>query len=201
MPQYGSNALRTDGTSFNVGNKLGDRPSIRLFDENDQNSGSAMHELLSGTDDDVQIFVAAPPRASMIEHTPAKHPSPPGSVRSFWSLKSSSKPVKGKPVLVGENLEWGKKRLHEGLLHGRVKDVRQAVEDGVDVNFRDAKGDTPLHHAARNGKIRMAQLLLDLGAVRRHAPPRRHEHHASRAHAPSVPSACRARPISAGRHA
>mmetsp|Transcript_12056 Transcript_12056/g.28480 ORF Transcript_12056/g.28480 Transcript_12056/m.28480 type:complete len:430 (-) Transcript_12056:76-1365(-) len=63
------------------------------------------------------------------------------------------------------NQAWARRRLLDGLLNSRPKDVRLAIEDGVDVNFRDAWGDTPLHLAARSGKLRMATLLLDSGAV------------------------------------
>mmetsp|Transcript_18942 Transcript_18942/g.48268 ORF Transcript_18942/g.48268 Transcript_18942/m.48268 type:complete len:401 (-) Transcript_18942:65-1267(-) len=62
------------------------------------------------------------------------------------------------------NQAWARRRLLDGLLNSRPKDVRLAIEDGVDVNFRDAWGDTPLHLAARSGKLRMATLLLDSGA-------------------------------------
>lgn len=138
--------------------------------DNGQNTASAAQELLGeDAQADVQIFVS-PKSASELSAPPArgrpKEPSPPQSVTSIWSSKSTTK---RQPVLVGENLDWAKQRLLDGLAHSRIKDVRQAIADGVDVNFRDAKGDTPLHHAARNGKLTMAQLLLDLGGVR--VPP------------------------------
>jgi hypothetical protein len=157
MPkQYGSNALRADGTSFNVGNVLGDKPSIKLF-SGEYNTGSEMQKVLTGGTH--SPYTTASSKAS--------------SSGSGWSVPnrlSLQPPSKPKPKLTGENEEWAKQRLMDGLLHGRVKDVRVAIEDGIDVNYKDKRGDTPLHHAAKNGKYKMAQLLLDLGGVRR-APP------------------------------
>lgn len=44
--QYGSLGLRSDGTTCNVGNKLGDRPSIKLFPK--YSSGNALKAALFG---------------------------------------------------------------------------------------------------------------------------------------------------------
>ena len=43
--QYGSNGINADGSLMNVGNKLGDRPSIKLFPQ--YNSGDTMRALLA----------------------------------------------------------------------------------------------------------------------------------------------------------
>ena len=43
--QYGSNGINSDGSLMNIGNKLGDKPSIRLFPE--YNSGDTMRNLIS----------------------------------------------------------------------------------------------------------------------------------------------------------
>lgn len=43
--QYGSNGINSDGSLMNVGNKLSDRPSIKLFPQ--YNSGDTMRALLA----------------------------------------------------------------------------------------------------------------------------------------------------------
>jgi len=42
-----SNAAKLDGTSMNIGNKLGDRPCIKLYPEKD--TGDSMREALTDT--------------------------------------------------------------------------------------------------------------------------------------------------------
>jgi ankyrin repeat protein len=147
--QYGSNGLRTDGTSFNVGNKLGDRPSIRLFSK--YNTGAAMSAILSQTaGSDSELEDEAP------NETGARSPR------------------RAEPVLVPHqsraktqlDFEWGQRRLLDAVRGNRAREVRAAVEDGADVTKADERGWTPLHVAAHVGKPRMCELLVELGAVR-----------------------------------
>lgn len=140
MPgQYGSNGLRADGSSFNVGNKLGERPSIRLFSH--YNRGSAMDALLSQREqEEERVEAEEPPRSPVVEA-----PRP----RARTQL----------------DIEWGQQRLVEAFKANRGRDVRAAVEDGADLNKGDDKGWTPLHLAAHSGKPRLCDLLIELGSV------------------------------------
>lgn len=51
--------------------------------------------------------------------------------------------------------------LMTASLKGRVKQVRQALEEGVDANAADEKGNTPLMLASYNGHTEVVQQLLD----------------------------------------
>lgn len=159
--QYGSNGLRTDGTSFNVGNKLGDRPSIRLFSQ--YNTGAAMSALLSQACSDSD------------EEAPHEARAP---------SSSASSPTKAAPLDVFSHhsraktqldFEWGQRRLLDAVRGNRAREVRAAVADGADVNKADERGWTPLHVAAHVGKPRMCELLVELGAVRAPLAARRAE--------------------------
>ena len=44
------------------------------------------------------------------------------------------------------------------------REIKAALEAGADVNERDVKGYTPLHHAAGASKLKCVQLLLEYGA-------------------------------------
>lgn len=170
--QYGSNGLRTDGTSFNVGNKLGDRPSIRLFSR--YNTGAAMSALLSQACSDSEMDEEAPNEAGA-------------------SMSSAPSPMKAALVEVAHHsrvktqldIEWGQRRLLDAVRGNRAREVRAAVEDGADVTKADERGWTPLHVAAHVGKPRMCELLVELGAVRAARAARRYNRagsHAPRAH-------------------
>jgi len=50
------------------------------------------------------------------------------------------------------------------LRTGDARQLRSALDRGVDVNARDARGNTPLLHAAVYGDLASVQLLLDRGA-------------------------------------
>ena len=49
--------------------------------------------------------------------------------------------------------------------HDVVEMVELAVAGGDDVNAADARGNTPLHYAARHGLNRVVERLVDLGAT------------------------------------
>ena len=50
------------------------------------------------------------------------------------------------------------------VLHGQTDAVRFLIENGADVNIKNADGSTPLHSAAFLGKSDIAKLLLENGA-------------------------------------
>lgn len=142
---YGSNGLRPDGTSFNVGNRLGERPSIRLFSH--YNAGSAMDALLSQRE---PVPAMPPEQQTAAPEAAARVPDAP----------------RARTLL---DVAWTQQRLIQAVQANRARDVRAAVEDGAEVNKGDEKGWTPLHVAAHAGKPRICELLVELGSVRRAA--------------------------------
>lgn len=54
--------------------------------------------------------------------------------------------------------------LHDAAGKGDIVKVRQLIEQGADVNDRDAWQNTPLHWAAGRGKTEVAALLIQQGA-------------------------------------
>lgn len=54
--------------------------------------------------------------------------------------------------------------LRDAALQGQMSDVRQMVEQGVDVNASDEGGRTPLMLASFNGHTEIVQLMLEEGA-------------------------------------
>jgi ankyrin repeat protein len=42
--------------------------------------------------------------------------------------------------------------------------ISKLIKKGLDVNFQDSKGETPLHWAAEHGRVNVVTLLLDSGA-------------------------------------
>jgi len=184
---YGSNGLRTDGTSFNVGNKLGAKPSIRLFSQ--YSSGSAMDAILSQQDDVPESGLGR--RSEPVPPTSApwsapgggdkRHTQDPGTSNDEVEVAKrqngdasadpsqpapKAQPVESTyvPCRTKEDLQWVQQRLLQGITSNRVKDVRTAVEDGADICQCDDAGLTPLHVAASLGKARVVEVLLSLGA-------------------------------------
>jgi len=154
--QYGSNGLRTDGTSFNVGNKLGERPSIRLFSE--YNQGRAMEAILAQADE--------VPTCDLGRRNFPVEPDPPVAVDSAPATAVGGAVAPAERTLTELDKQWGQQRLLQGIESNRAKDVKAALEDGADVNCADpTTGHTPLHVAAQCGRPRMCELLLELGAA------------------------------------
>lgn len=141
-----SNGANTDGTSMNTGNKLGSRPTVRLYPQ--YNDSSAMDAILSQADER--------PPASGIGHLeleathdePAQQPPPRTQATHPTEL----------------DIQWRQQRLLDAIANNKVKEVRVAVEDGADINRADSAGLTPLHVAAKAGRPRVTELLLELGA-------------------------------------
>src|SRR5262245_13778568 len=76
--------------------------------------------------------------------------------------------------MVEENVdEWfERERLHCAAQDGDLETVRALVASGADVNAFDDLGMTPLHYAAKNEQLSIAQFLLQHGAhVNAHHEP------------------------------
>ena len=54
--------------------------------------------------------------------------------------------------------------IHQAVKDGNIEAIKQHLADGVDVNVKDIRGDTPLHVAASNGHKEIADLLITNGA-------------------------------------
>jgi ankyrin repeat protein len=61
---------------------------------------------------------------------------------------------------------YGRDLLHLAALNGHLDIVRALVPRGVELNGRDDTGRTPLHYAAKYGHQRVADYLVEGGAVR-----------------------------------
>ncbi|MDB4797181.1 ankyrin repeat domain-containing protein [bacterium] len=56
------------------------------------------------------------------------------------------------------------KALISAATSGELEAVKKSIADGIDVNTKDVKGVTPLHHAVRNGHKEIVKLLILSGA-------------------------------------
>lgn len=55
-------------------------------------------------------------------------------------------------------------KLYEAVLHGKVEEIREAIDEGADVNYRYEGGKTALHIAVYKEKRRKIRALLEAGA-------------------------------------
>ncbi len=56
------------------------------------------------------------------------------------------------------------KDLLEGICYGNLELVERALNNGANVHQKNNRGWTPLHHAARDGRVKTAYLPLKKGA-------------------------------------
>ncbi|XP_074491484.1 cyclin-dependent kinase 4 inhibitor C isoform X1 [Sebastes fasciatus] len=63
---------------------------------------------------------------------------------------------------------------HDGAREGYIDSMRVLVEHGADVNLLDARGELPLHHAAREGHLEVIELLI--GLTENPQTPNQHGH-------------------------
>ena len=54
--------------------------------------------------------------------------------------------------------------IHQAAGEGNIEAVKQAIDDGADVNAKTDDGGTPLHYAADGGHMEVAELLIAKGA-------------------------------------
>lgn len=62
--------------------------------------------------------------------------------------------------------KWLTIKLDDEVNMGHLENVRRLLQQGADVNGRNAMGDTPLIAAARTEQADMVRLLLEFGADR-----------------------------------
>lgn len=79
--------------------------------------------------------------------------------------QSSLAPERNKSPMDDDGLEMdGGMRLMYLANEGDLEAISEALDDGVDVNFRDIDDRTPLHLAACHGSSQVVELLLGRGA-------------------------------------
>jgi len=66
-------------------------------------------------------------------------------------------------VLENDTCDYGKK-LRESVNSGNVDQVRQILADGVNVDYVDEDGMTPLQHTAYKGNLELCEMLLSHGS-------------------------------------
>lgn len=54
--------------------------------------------------------------------------------------------------------------LHDATMNGNLSEVKQFIQEGMDINARDKLKRTPLHYAAEEGHVAAAELLIEKGA-------------------------------------
>ncbi|MFC1781686.1 ankyrin repeat domain-containing protein, partial [Planctomycetota bacterium] len=54
--------------------------------------------------------------------------------------------------------------LHEAAEAGDIEQIKQLISEGAEIDLRDNRGNTPLYNAAANGRLEVAELLIENGA-------------------------------------
>ena len=67
-------------------------------------------------------------------------------------------------VLVGCGNPEADRALFTAVQVESIQAIEQAIAAGADVNAKDKKGRTPLHHAATHGRKEIVELLIAKGA-------------------------------------
>jgi len=189
MPgQYGSNGINSDGSLMNVGNKLGEKPSIKLFPK--YNSGDTMRALLADCgglgdglgDDDAKRRVPS----TIAEHEPARQAktvlADDGSTYKKIPFRSTATNQFQSNLRLGQDSpvapknrtkdkddpdkmssSEAQKSLWEGARLGDTKLVKQALQYGADATAPNpTDGWLALHYAAVGNRRLTCQHLLSL---------------------------------------
>lgn len=179
MPKYSSNGINSDGSLMNVGNKLGSRPSIKLYPQ--YSSGSAMAALLS--DDGMGIGPASTTsRKSPANSSPTTtstsifntSPQPVAQKQQQRRPQQQQQPVQQQRENSPPNLAAQRQRtlFEQGRLwhacqKGTKKEVKTLIElDGLDPSMGNPEDSqrNALHYAVVRGDIGIVSLLLSKGA-------------------------------------
>mmetsp|Transcript_18628 Transcript_18628/g.33333 ORF Transcript_18628/g.33333 Transcript_18628/m.33333 type:complete len:220 (-) Transcript_18628:523-1182(-) len=180
-PNGRSNGINADGTLMNVGNKLGDKPSIRLWkDRLAGGSGDAMRQALTDNAmglkyeedghmpqkpqlkarakrQEAEMYKKQLEEKRKLEQktTPTKPPAEKKTANV--SVSSTNSTPKQDPFL--------QKRLMEAINLGLLKGIKICIEDGASASEPyPQSGYTALHYAAISGKTIVINYLLKVGA-------------------------------------
>jgi ankyrin repeat protein len=66
-------------------------------------------------------------------------------------------------LIYARDADDGREAIHLAAFHDHAELLRYLIDQGADINSKDAGGCTPLHLASRWGHTGMVRLLLELG--------------------------------------
>jgi len=81
----------------------------------------------------------------------------------FLKAEMVLKKYEGMLDINSQSPRQGQTLLMQSVLHGKEKCVEYLLKRGADVNIAEAKGYTPMHGAAFQGRANIAKMLLDHG--------------------------------------
>lgn len=170
MPgQYGSNGINTDGSCMNVGNTLGDRPSIKLFPK--YNSGNTMRALLAdcgGLGDGLAGDILNSHKVKQSEQSALHAESTSSNNTKAFLPTHTNIPEKHSKSSLQKNSEKmspleAQRSLWEAARQGNTQLVKAALHDGADaMKPNPTDGWLALHYAASNNRRLTCKLLLSL---------------------------------------
>ncbi len=72
-----------------------------------------------------------------------------------------------RPPLTGVNTidESGQTALHKAARLGKIDEVQDLIQQGVDVNIQDNDGQTALHSAIKEGNLEAIKVLVEQGNI------------------------------------
>eukprot|EP00466_Bigelowiella_natans_P013097 jgi/Bigna1/87430/estExt_fgenesh1_pg.C_200104 len=171
-PRGRSNGLNADGSLMNVGNKLSNKPSIRLWkDRLAGGSGNAMKAAL--TDEAMGIVheggsaKTTPQLKAEAKRLEAeKYKKEMEAKRREEQLKAEAEQKSSQSGSSSEKQQSSNATKQDPFLQmGLLKGIKIAVEDGASVNEpMPQTGWTALHYAAVSGKGIVINYLLKAGA-------------------------------------
>ncbi|KAJ5403894.1 Ankyrin repeat protein [Penicillium cosmopolitanum] len=83
---------------------------------------------------------------------------------SYWAFTKRSLPGSSRPRSTLAADTWTDHPICHAAKNGHANFVRKLIEYGVNINFKDLNGRSPLSLAARQGHFALVQMLISLGA-------------------------------------